>query len=114
MLMVAALACATAPASAREAKADQAAVSGTIAATESRRSGFRAMTQKEAIALNLAGGARNNPDGTVGISVQGDKHRIDKVLDVIRAGNKKSSTGNPLGLADAPSILSWTRLPCSD
>ena len=52
------------------------------------------MIQKQAIMYNLAGSARNNPDGTVSLSLQGDKDRIDKVLDAIRAGNKKSSTGN--------------------
>ena len=43
--------------------------------------GFRAMIQKQAIMYNLAGYARNIPDGTVSISLQGDKNRIDKVLD---------------------------------
>jgi hypothetical protein len=44
--------------------------------------------------FNLAGYARNNPDGTVSISLQGDKDRIDKTLKVIRAGTKRSSTNN--------------------
>ena len=74
------------------------------------------MIQKQAIMLNLAGAARNNPDGTVKLSLQGDKQRIDKVLDVIRAGNKKSSTANTVNLTDAPldpnlntfTVYAWT------
>ena len=110
-LMVAGLACATAPTSAREPKADQAAVSGTISGEKIQKVGFRAMIQKQAIMYNLAGAARNNADGTVSLSLQGDKKRIDKVLDVIRAGNKKSSTGNTVSLADAaldPNLDSFT------
>jgi hypothetical protein len=52
----------------------------------------------------------------VSLSLQGDKKRIDKVLDVIRAGNKKSSTGNTANLTDAPldpdlktfTVFQWT------
>ena len=36
------------------------------------------MIQKQAIMYNLAGYARNNPDGTVGVRLQGDKDRMDK------------------------------------
>jgi acylphosphatase len=116
MLVVAALACATAPTNAREDKANQEAVSGTVSGEKIQKVGFRAMIQKQAIMDNLAGYARNNPDGTVSLSLQGDKKRIDKVLDVIRAGNKKSSTGNTANLTDAPldpdlktfTVFQWT------
>jgi acylphosphatase len=116
MVIVAGLACAAVPTSARENKANQEAVSGTISGEKIQKVGFRAMIQKQAIMLNLAGAARNNPDGTVGLSLQGDKKRIDKVLDVIRAGNKKSSTGNAVNLTDAPldanlntfTVYAWT------
>jgi acylphosphatase len=54
------------------------------------------MIQKEAIMYNLAGSARNNPDGTVKVSLQGDKDRIDQVLAAIRAGSKKSSKDNTI------------------
>ena len=57
---------------------------------------------EQAIMLNLAGAARNDPDGTVSLSLQGDKHRSDKVLYAIRAGNKKSSTANTVKSTDAP------------
>ena len=52
------------------------------------------MIQKEAIVYNLAGSALNNPDGTVKVTLQGDKDRIDQVLDAIRAGSKKPSKNN--------------------
>jgi acylphosphatase len=116
MFTVAGLACASAPANAREAKANQVAVSGTISGEKIQKVGFRAMIQKQAIMGNLAGAARNNPEGTVSLSLQGDKDRISKVLDVIRAGNKKSSTGNSVSLTDAPldpnldtfTVFAWT------
>jgi acylphosphatase len=116
MLIVAALACATAPTDAREAKANQEAVAGTISGEKIQKVGFRAMIQKQAIIDNLAGTARNNPDGTVNLSLQGDKDRIDKALDIIRAGSKKSSTGNSVNLTAAPldpslntfTVFAWT------
>jgi acylphosphatase len=116
MLIIAGLACATVMANAREAKADQTAVSGTVSGEKIQKVGFRAMIQKQAIMLNLAGSARNNPDGTVSLSLQGDQKRIDKVLDAIRAGNKRSSTGNTVNLTDAPldpnlstfTVYAWT------
>ena len=116
ILIVAGLLCVTAPANAREDKAHQQAVSGTISGEKIQKVGFRAMIQKQAIMYNLAGAARNNPDGTVSLSLQGDRKRIDKVLDVIRAGNKKSSTANTINPTDAPldpnlntfTVYAWT------
>jgi acylphosphatase len=116
ILIVAALACVTAPAKAREDKASQAAVSGTISGGMIQKVGFRAMIQKQAIMYNLAGYARNNPDGTVALSLQGDKHRINKALEAIRAGTKRSSTDNTVNAANAPldpnlntfTVFGWT------
>lgn len=111
IVIVAGLAGAPLPANAREDKAHQEAVSGTISGEKIQKVGFRAMIQKQAIMYNLAGAARNNPDGTVSLSLQGDKKRIDKVLDAIRAGNKKSSTGNTANLAGAaldPNLNTFT------
>jgi acylphosphatase len=116
MLIVAALACATVPANAREDKAGQAAIAGTVSGEMIQKVGFRAMIQKQAIMYNLAGYARNNPDGTVALSLQGDKKRIDKVLEAIRAGTKRSSTGNTVNAASAPldpnlntfTVFGWT------
>ena len=45
------------------------------------------------------------------ISLQGDKHRIDKVLDAIRAGTKKSSRDNKVSVTDDaldPSLKTFT------
>ena len=92
------------------ASAEQQAVKGIIGAMI-QKVGFRAMIQKQAIMYNLAGYARNIPDGTVSISLQGDKHRIDKVLDAIRAGTKKSSQDNKVSVTDDtldPSLKTFT------
>ena len=72
----------------------QAAVTATVTGTDIQKVGFRAMIQKEAIMYNLAGSARNNPDGTVSVSLQGDKDRIEDTLAAIRSGSKKSSKNN--------------------
>src|ERR1700733_12151985 len=53
--------------------------------------GFRAMIMKQAIEYNLAGSAKNDADGTVHFSLQGDSDRLDAALAIIRAGTKKSS-----------------------
>jgi acylphosphatase len=49
------------------------------------------MIQRQAIEYNLAGSAENTDDNTVRFSLQGDKHRIDKAVEAIRDGTKKSS-----------------------
>ena len=111
MLVVAGLLCAGAPLVAREASAQQEAITGVVSGEKIQKVGFRAMIQKQAIMYNLAGFARNVPDGTVSISLQGDKDRIDKVLDAIRAGSKKSSTGNTVSSASAaldPALKTFT------
>jgi acylphosphatase len=53
--------------------------------------GFRAMIMKQAIEYNLAGSAKNDPDGTVHFTLQGDSDRLDAALMTIHAGTKKSS-----------------------
>lgn len=72
----------------------QQAVRAEVAGTEIQKVGFRAMIQKMAIEYNIAGWARNNPNGTVEVSLQGRKSRIDKILAAMRAGSKKSSGNN--------------------
>jgi len=69
-----------------ELEAISASVSGNV-----QKVGFRAMILKQAIEYNLAGSAKNNPDGTVQFSLQGDGHRIDQAVMAIRNGTKKSS-----------------------
>jgi len=87
------------------------AITATISGGEIQKVGFRAMIQKQAIMYNLAGYARNNPDGTVALSLQGDKDRIDKTLDAIRVGTERSSTNNAVSPAPAamdPSLKTFT------
>jgi acylphosphatase len=99
-----------------EASAQQQAVTGTVSGEAIQKVGFRAMIQKQAIMYDLAGYARNVPDGTVSISLQGDKDRIDKALAAIRVGSKKSSRNNAVNVASAPldatlmtfTVYGWT------
>jgi acylphosphatase len=111
LLLVAALVCGIAVLSAGEARAQQEALTGTVSGEQIQKVGFRAMIQKHAIMYNLAGYARNNTDGTVGISLQGDKGRIDRALEAIRAGSKRSSTNNTISVTNAapdPDLKTFT------
>jgi acylphosphatase len=93
------------------ASAQQEAITATVTGQAIQKVGFRAMIQKEAIMENLAGSARNNPDGTVKVSLQGDKDRIDQVLAAIRAGSKKSSKDNTIALVPTaldPNLKTFT------
>jgi acylphosphatase len=56
-----------------------------------QRVGFRAMIMKHAIEYNLAGFAKNEANGAVHFTLQGDSDRLDSALEAIRAGTKKSS-----------------------
>jgi acylphosphatase len=47
---------------------------------------FRAETGERARSLGLAGWVRNNPDGTVEAVFEGDRNRIDSILDWCRRG----------------------------
>jgi acylphosphatase len=111
LLLAAALAGASALLSAGAAGAQQAAITATVAGEAIQKVGFRAMIQKEAIMDNLAGSARNNPDGTVTVTLQGDKDRIDRLLAAMRAGSKKSSKDNTIAQAPAavdPNLKTFT------
>jgi acylphosphatase len=98
------------------ANAQEEAIIATVIGENIQKVGFRAMIQKQAIKYNLAGYARNNPDGTVGVGLRGDKGRIAKTLEAVSAGNKKSSKANIIGEASAPvdptlrtfTVFSWT------
>ncbi len=93
------------------ASAQQQAITTTVTGAEIQKVGFRAMIQKEAIMYNLAGSARNNPDGTVNVCLQGDKDRIEKTLAAIRAGSKKSSQNNAISEIPAelnPNLKTFT------
>jgi len=111
LLLAGVLAGASALMSAGAVSAQQAAMTATIAGEAIQKVGFRAMIQKEAIMGNLAGSARNNPDGTVTVTLQGDKDRIDQILAAIRAGSKKSSKGNTIAQVPAavdPDLKTFT------
>jgi acylphosphatase len=115
-LLASILICTIVVAVAVAANAQQEAITATVIGEMIQKVGFRATIQKQAIMHNLAGYARNNPDGTVGVRLQGDKDRIDKTLEAISAGNKKSSKANIIGEAQAAldpnlktfTVLSWT------
>jgi acylphosphatase len=116
LLLVGALVCGITILTAGEATAQQEAITGTVSGEQIQKVGFRAMIQKHAIMYNLAGYARNNTDGTVSISLQGDRGRIDKILEAIRAGSKRSSTDNTISTGSAPldpglktfTVFGWT------
>jgi acylphosphatase len=47
---------------------------------------FRAETERRARSLGLAGWVRNNPDGTVEAVFEGDRARVESMLDWSRRG----------------------------
>ncbi len=116
LLLVAVLVCGITVFAADEARAHEDAITGVVSGQQIQKVGFRAMIQKHAIMLNLAGSARNNPNGTVSISLQGDKDRIDTALEAIRAGSKRSSHDNTVTVTSSPldpnlktfTVFGWT------
>ena len=71
LLFVGGLVCGAVVLTAGAASAEQQAVKGIVSGAMIQKVGFRAMIQKQAIMYNLAGYARNIPDGTVSISPAG-------------------------------------------
>jgi acylphosphatase len=69
------------------------AVSGIVTGNV-QEVGFRAMIQRRAIEYNLAGSVENKNDKSVQFLLQGDEDRIDKALNAMRKGTKKSSNVN--------------------
>ena len=116
LLLAAVLASGSALLTAGAASAQQQAITATVAGAKIQKVGFRAMIQKEAIMYDLAGFARNKPDGTVEVRLQGDKDRIDQTLAAIRAGSKKSSQNNTISQVTAAwdpdlktfTVFAWT------
>lgn len=100
------------------ASADDIALDATIQGAAIQKVGFRATIQKLAIQYNLAGVTTNNDDGSVAVHLQGDGKRIERTLDMLRAGNGKSSSGNSVSQSPAATdsslktftILGWTSL----
>ena len=111
LLFVAGLVCGGAILTAGGASAQQEAITGVVSGESIQKVGFRAMIQKQAIMYDLAGYARNVPDGTVSIALQGDKDRIEKALEAIRVGSKRSSRDNIIKAAAAsldPNLKTFT------
>jgi len=96
-LLAAILSCGIATAVPVAANAQQEAITATVMGEMVQKVGYRALIQKQAIMYNLAGYARNDPDGTVGVRLQGDKDRIEKTLEAISAGTMTSSKANIIG-----------------
>jgi len=90
------------------------AISGVVTGND-QHVGFRAMVMKQAIEYNLAGVAKNLPNGVVNFTLQGDAKRIGAAVVAIDQGTKKSSNIK-VTTADAPvdpklntfTILGWT------
>lgn len=90
------------------------ALSGRVTGND-QHVGFRAMIMKQAIEYNLAGSAKNLPDGIVSFTLQGDGERLGKAVEAIRGGTKKSSnievTTTPATVdraLDSFTIMAWT------
>lgn len=47
---------------------------------------FRAYVSESAEELGLSGYVRNRPDGGVGVVAEGEKERLEKLLDYLRKG----------------------------
>lgn len=87
------------------------AITGTVYGERIQNVGFRAMIQREAISYNLSGDAHNNTGGTVSFRLQGDKERIAKTVEAMRAGTKNSSKDNVVDEAPAtldPNLKTFT------
>ena len=95
------------------ANAQPEAITATVIGEKVQKVGYRALIQKRAIMYNLAGYARNNPDGTVGVSLQGDKdqsiRRSKRSAPAIRNRRKPTSSVRPR----RPGIQTSRRSPSS-
>jgi acylphosphatase len=66
------------------------AITATVTGND-QHVGFRAMIMKQAIEYNLAGSAKNEANGSVHFTLQGDSDRLSSALATIRGGTKESS-----------------------
>lgn len=55
---------------------------------------FRDFVKKNATILNLNGWVKNNPDGTVTVSIEGEKLIINKLIKQIHTGSPLSKVDN--------------------
>jgi acylphosphatase len=56
--------------------------------------GFRASARSRAYELNLAGIARNLPDGSVEIGAEGDASAVDSLVEWLREGPRFARVGS--------------------
>jgi acylphosphatase len=47
---------------------------------------FRDFTSRQALKLGLSGYARNLPEGTVEVQAEGERKRLEKLIDCLRTG----------------------------
>ena len=55
---------------------------------------YRATAQEKAIGLGLAGWVRNRADGAVEVVAEGDRERLDKLIEWCRVGPERAQVGN--------------------
>ena len=55
---------------------------------------FRDYVKRSAIGLDLKGWVKNNPDGTVGAEVEGEKKAIEELIELIKIGSPMSRVDN--------------------
>lgn len=53
--------------------------------------GYRYFCYRSALNLNLTGWARNNPDGSVGAWVEGERGAVEQFIDDIKAGPRHAA-----------------------
>jgi acylphosphatase len=54
---------------------------------------FRAYVESQAAELNLTGYVRNAPDGTVEVRAEGERQRLEKLVDYLKAGPPAARVG---------------------
>ena len=63
---------------------------------------FRANAQANATSLNLSGWARNEPDGTVTLEIEGPKNKVEALVDWCRQGPPGARVDNVVILTITP------------
>ena len=75
--------------------------------------GFRAWTERQAVALGLDGWVRNEPDGTVRALISGPEEAVARMLDLLWIGPRHAAVtrvlAEPADAADAASGFSQLR-----
>lgn len=64
--------------------------------------GFRASAQSNAISLGLSGWARNEPDGSVTLEIEGSGNKVDALVEWCRTGPPSARVDNVVVLTLTP------------